>query len=118
MRPINELISRGDVLAGTKNITVLDKVGDPIELTLTALSRAKLMELIRKHPEDHPERLLLACAGKGPELLEQLDFDSQMEAQRIAAALCQGLPSAKKMEGAIRAATETTPAGNIAPSAN
>lgn len=119
MRPITELITREEILAGTKTITVLDKVGDPIELTLVSVPRSKLMEILRKHPDDHPERLFLECAGKGEGFLGTLDFESQMEAQRIVAALCQGLPSAKKMEGAIRqAAGETAPSTGAGPSAN
>lgn len=119
MRPITELITREEVLAGTKKITVLDKVGDPIELTLASVPRSKLMEIIRKHPDDHPERLFLECAGKDLAFLGTLDFESQMEAQRIASALCQGLPSAKKMEGAIRQATgETAPSTGIASNVN
>ena len=120
MKPITELITRAEVLAGKKQITLLDKVGEPMEMTLTAMPRSKLMELMRKHQEDLPERVLLACLGEKAEYLEQLDFDSQMEAQRIAAALCQGLPSAKNMQGAIEKATAAlmAPSTGIAPNAS
>src|SRR5262245_30023430 len=123
MRTLNELITREDVLAGVKTMTLEDKAGASLTIELKAMKRSELMRLMRQHPEDWDGRLLEHCIGDATHL-ELLDLGSFAEAQVVAGALCMGLPEAKKREevrlamaAMLASVPSSAPPANSAPGA-
>jgi hypothetical protein len=124
MKPIQEIVTKEDLIAGEKLLRITTRAGETKDVLLTALSARELKKILTRHPDDGEEVLLRASLRKSAfaenveSFLDSLDMESMTDAQRVANALSLGIEPIKKMEAAAMKAMAATASSGIAPSAN